>query len=71
LRKLRPSRAARYRAELLSGLEDDLVVIEFEDNRHTTIVLSREEIEREHDQIMEDNGIVNSASKNLRDVWQR
>ena len=61
----------RAAAELLKTLEEELIVIEFEDNRNTTIVLNRQEIEREHDQIKEDNGIVNSASKDLRDVWQR
>ena len=44
---------------------------EQDDNLNTTIVLDRDEIEKEHDQIMENNGIVNSASKNLRDVWTR
>jgi hypothetical protein len=52
-------------------VEDDSIVIEFDDNLNTTIVLDRDEIEKEHDQIMENNGIVNSASKNLRDVWTR
>jgi S1-C subfamily serine protease len=61
----------RAAAELIDSLEDELLVIEFEDNRNTTIVLSRNDIEREHDQIMENNGIVNAASKNLRDVWRR
>ena len=61
----------RETAEVLSSLKDDLLVIEFEDNRSTTMVLSRKEIEKNHSQIMEDNGIVRSASKDLRDVWDR
>jgi hypothetical protein len=61
----------RAAAELVNALQDELLVIEFEDNRNTTIVLSRNDIEKQHDQIMENNGIVNAASKNLRDVWTR
>ncbi len=61
----------RAAAKLLSSLEEELIVIELEDNRNTTIVLNRNDIEKEHDQIMEDNGIVNAASKDLRDVWMK
>lgn len=61
----------RSAAELLGSLKDDLIVIEFEDNRNTTIVLNRNDIEKEHDQIMENNGIVHGASKDLRDIWTR
>ena len=61
----------RAAAEIVQSLEDDSIVIEFDDNLNTTIVLDRDEIEKEKDEIMENNGIVNSASKNLRDVWTR
>lgn len=61
----------RAAAKLLSSADEDLLEIELDDNRHTMIVLSRREIEEEHDQIMEDNGIFHAASKNLRDVWEK
>ncbi|MGB7343481.1 MAG: hypothetical protein WBD20_04670 [Pirellulaceae bacterium] len=66
-----PVKTIRQAAETLASLEDDLLVIEFDDNRSTTIVLDRKDVENAHEQILEDNGIVNAASKNLRDVWDR
>ncbi|QDT12059.1 S1C family serine protease [Planctomycetes bacterium K23_9] len=66
-----PIKTIKQAAEVLAALEDELLVIEFDDNRSSTIVLDRKAIEKAHDQIMEDNGIVKAASKNLRDVWDR
>lgn len=67
----KPVTNLRQVAELINGLSEDLLVIEFEDVGSTTIVLDRSEIESKHDEIMEENGIVRSASRELRDVWDR
>lgn len=58
-------------ATIISQLDDEFLVIEFEDNAGTVVAFDRQEIERQHEQIMEDNGIVRAASKDLRDVWDR
>ena len=61
----------RQAAEVLDALEEDQLVIEFNDNRGSTVVFDRKRLEREHENIMEENGIVRSASKDLRDVWSK
>ncbi|NND95882.1 MAG: trypsin-like serine protease [Pirellulaceae bacterium] len=61
----------REAAERINSLDEDLLVIEFEDNRGTTIVFDRDAIESSHQEIMEENAIFNSSSKNLSDVWDR
>ena len=61
----------RQAAEVINNLDDEQLVIAFDDNRGTTIVLDRKKLERQHDQIMEDNAIVRASSKDLRDIWDR
>jgi len=67
----KPVANLRAAAELIASCQEELLIIEMDDNRHTTIVLDRNEIEQEHDQIMEDNGVVYSSSPDLRDVWTK
>ncbi|MEO1529779.1 MAG: trypsin-like peptidase domain-containing protein [Planctomycetota bacterium] len=64
-------RSTRQAAEILANLEGDQLVIELDDNRGSTVVLDRKQLEREHENIMEENGIVRSASPDLRDVWTK
>ncbi|TWU13024.1 Serine protease Do-like HtrA [Symmachiella macrocystis] len=58
-------------ALILAAIEDEQIVIEIDDNRNTTIVFNRAELDSKHDQIMVDNGIVKSASSDLKEVWSR
>ncbi|MEL6110767.1 MAG: hypothetical protein AAFU85_32580, partial [Planctomycetota bacterium] len=64
-------KSIRQAAEVLSQLEESQLVLEFDDNRSTTIVMDRKQMDREHDNIMEENGIVRAASQDLRDVWTK
>ena len=61
-------KSIRQAAEVLSQLDGEKLIIEFDDNRSTTIVMDRKQLDREHENIMEENGIVRAASQDLRDV---
>ena len=58
-------------AKLIAACNEDSLVIELDDVANTKIVLDRLGIEKAHEDIMEANGIVRSASKDLRDVWTK
>jgi hypothetical protein len=56
----------RQAADLVRSLDDKQIVLELADSRKSMVIFDREELESVHDELMEENGIVRAASRELR-----
>lgn len=59
----------RHLVETLRSIKDDYVIFRFDDKRAEMLVFNRKEIEEATEDILNDNGIREQYSKDLRDAW--
>jgi S1-C subfamily serine protease len=61
----------RHLVETLRDSKDEFVVFKFDDKRGESIVFKRKEMMAATDDILNDNGIREPYSKDLRDAWEK